>query len=352
MTVFVIGAGWYGCHIALTLLQAGHDVRIVDKANRFFAGSSAKNQNRLHLGYHYPRSAETIAECQRGFAAFKTAYPTLSSPIPNNLYLIASDPENQTTITGFARQFEHPGELLCIAGRTPFSQIRNVRPTMFPVAEEFIDNAAAAQHFQHALSHVFLPIADPAAFESVEALRGVLSVVTAEAGEEAGDWLINCTYNHLDPLPMSHYELYCSLVYQIPSPETFGITIMDGAYFSIYPYQLDEHLYTLTSVEHGVVWRGTDRTAAPSEKDVEGRVETLRSLVEAEVEEVLPEFGEKAQYMGWFTSWKTKPSSEDDDRSLRMDVAPGMIRVYGGKITGMFDAAERVLGILGPRQAS
>jgi L-2-hydroxyglutarate oxidase LhgO len=155
--IYIIGAGWYGCHIASELLKTqnvhNHEIRLVDKANAFFTGSSARNQNRLHLGYHYPRSLATIAECKQGFAEFKARYPTLSTPIPNNLYLIAT--QSQTSAEEFSRRFDHPGELLCVGGRTPFSRIRGTKLTMFQVAEEYIDNEAAALYFWDLLSPHF-----------------------------------------------------------------------------------------------------------------------------------------------------------------------------------------------------
>jgi hypothetical protein len=80
-------------------------------------------------------------------------YPTLSSPIPNNLYLIAN--QSQTSAEEFSRHFDHAGELLCLEGHTPFSRIRGTKLTMFPVAEEYIDNDAAALYFWNQLSPYF-----------------------------------------------------------------------------------------------------------------------------------------------------------------------------------------------------
>ena len=363
--IYIIGAGWYGCHIALELLKTQNthkheirelaskstdspdknvaiksqhsslEIRLVDKANAFFTGSSARNQNRLHLGYHYPRSQETIEECRKGFAEFKATYPTLSTHIPNNLYLIAS--ESRTSADEFSRRFDHPGELLCIEGRTPFSRIRGTKATMFQVDEEYIDNEAAALYFWDLLSPHFLQVDNPQAFESIERLRCVLGVMD-------GDWIINCTYNQLDPIPMDHYELYCSLVYRIPG-NLFALTLMDGPYFSIYPYNLEKQLYTVTSVRNGPIWRGTNLLEAPAwSTNLE---ESVRSLVEAEVAAALPEFPTLASYHSAFLSWKTKPVTEEDDRSLRHHVGNRVISLYGGKITGMFQAARVVKEVIG-----
>ena len=82
MRILIIGAGWYGCHLATVLLKRGIYVYIVDKSNDFFQGSSSKNQNRLHLGYHYPRSDDTITECKEGYTQFCEQYANIIVKFP------------------------------------------------------------------------------------------------------------------------------------------------------------------------------------------------------------------------------------------------------------------------------
>src|SRR5664279_1930466 len=59
--VAVAGAGVYGATIAISLAGAGHDVRLFDPLG-ILRAASAINQYRIHSGYHYPRSPETIRE--------------------------------------------------------------------------------------------------------------------------------------------------------------------------------------------------------------------------------------------------------------------------------------------------
>ena len=48
MKVCVIGAGWFGCHIAKKLIDDGFDVQVFEKENDIFKNASGNNQNRLH----------------------------------------------------------------------------------------------------------------------------------------------------------------------------------------------------------------------------------------------------------------------------------------------------------------
>ena len=71
MKIAIIGAGWFGCHIGHELLKEGHKVTIFEREKELFNGASGNNQNRLHLGYHYPRSNLTRVQSKKGFNIFK-----------------------------------------------------------------------------------------------------------------------------------------------------------------------------------------------------------------------------------------------------------------------------------------
>ncbi len=86
MKIGIIGAGWYGCHLALTLKEAGHDVEIYEKKHEIFSGISGKFGIRLHQGPHYPRSASTRESCRRGFTRFMNRYPDLVIPHEYSIY--------------------------------------------------------------------------------------------------------------------------------------------------------------------------------------------------------------------------------------------------------------------------
>jgi hypothetical protein len=67
--IAVAGAGIYGATIAIRLAEQGQEVRLFDPLGILHA-ASAINQYRVHSGYHYPRSPETIAETMEARAEF------------------------------------------------------------------------------------------------------------------------------------------------------------------------------------------------------------------------------------------------------------------------------------------
>jgi len=59
--IAVAGAGIYGATTAIRLAEEGYDVHLFDPLG-IMQAASAINQYRVHAGYHYPRSPETILE--------------------------------------------------------------------------------------------------------------------------------------------------------------------------------------------------------------------------------------------------------------------------------------------------
>lgn len=76
-SICIIGGGWYGCHLALTLRKKGYDVTLKEKNSDIFSTLSGQYGIRLHTGLHYPRSEKTRENCRKGFTQFKERYPEL-----------------------------------------------------------------------------------------------------------------------------------------------------------------------------------------------------------------------------------------------------------------------------------
>ncbi|MGA8030047.1 MAG: FAD-dependent oxidoreductase, partial [Bryobacteraceae bacterium] len=71
--IAVAGAGIYGATAAIRLAEQGHHVHLFDPLG-ILRAASAINQYRVHSGYHYPRSTETISEILEARAEFIEAF--------------------------------------------------------------------------------------------------------------------------------------------------------------------------------------------------------------------------------------------------------------------------------------
>jgi len=91
MRIAIVGAGWYGCHIAKALLDVQADVTVFEKEDGIFRGASYNNQSRLHLGFHYPRCSYTRDESITSYNLFMGKYSGFTRHVTNNIYAIAED---------------------------------------------------------------------------------------------------------------------------------------------------------------------------------------------------------------------------------------------------------------------
>jgi hypothetical protein len=85
--IAVAGAGIYGSTIAIRLAEEGHQVHLFDPLGVLRAGSSI-NQYRVHAGYHYPRSSETIIEIAEARAEFTRTFASAIVSSSRHYYAI------------------------------------------------------------------------------------------------------------------------------------------------------------------------------------------------------------------------------------------------------------------------
>jgi len=87
----VVGAGIYGITSAIKLRDAGYVVDLYEKEDDIMKAASGINQYRLHRGYHYPRSKDTIDSCKKGFDSFIGYYGQSILEDTEHYYNIASN---------------------------------------------------------------------------------------------------------------------------------------------------------------------------------------------------------------------------------------------------------------------
>jgi hypothetical protein len=207
-------------------------------------------------------------------------------------------------------------------------EAKSVVDRVFYVDELYIDAPAVRRKMERELGSVFKRQDSPQieVEESGVRINGVLY-----------DYVVNCTNNQYCPIQSPHvptYETVCSFIYHVPFPVTTGLTVMDGPFFSLFPYDLDAGLYTLTHVQHSVVYRGAVLSDTHPSPDV---LQDARSRAEAGILAVFPSLSEMWEYKGHFLSLKSKYDYVTDDRSLRWMRSGRYFSFSGGKITGIFE---------------
>lgn len=90
-SVAVIGGGIFGCTAAIELARAGHRVTLFEAQDDIMQAASGINQYRMHKGYHYPRSSDTIRSCADATPLFEEEYNDAIIAHLHHYYAIAKE---------------------------------------------------------------------------------------------------------------------------------------------------------------------------------------------------------------------------------------------------------------------
>lgn len=225
MKIRVLGGGWYGCHIAAALLQDGHEVELHEISDRLFSGASGGNPARLHLGFHYPRSRLTRAACQEHHAKFMEKYGHLTRSVPVNIYAVAAQ-ESMVDFGTYRQVLQGEVEFVTLDRPGEFG-LCNIEGALL-TGERHIVIDWARNEFMNKLSDVVIWNRQP----------GRLS-------DPHWDWTIDCTFCANGNAGVDRYEPCLTVL--LNGPADTAITIMDGPFPSIYPWNEGRNLSSLTS---------------------------------------------------------------------------------------------------------
>jgi hypothetical protein len=226
--IAVAGAGIYGATAAIRLAEQGHRVYLFDPLG-ILRAASAINQYRIHAGYHYPRSSETIQETLEARGEFITAFePAI---VKNSRHFYAIPREGSRTPPDHYEQIMRQHGLA----------LRTVRPSWMNF--DFIDRCYEVDE----------QIYDPDVLrELVTSRLQSLGVAFERASFTPAmrpdfDFVVWATYG-MSPsrqvFKIAKYQVAEKILIQLP-PELRGVAlvIVDGPFTAFDPYgsSLDHH---------------------------------------------------------------------------------------------------------------
>ena len=246
MKIKIIGAGLFGCVIGYELHRVGHNVTIIEQDSDIMQRASKCNHNRLHLGYHYPRSIETAKQSLDGLVTFLTNYKeAIVSNFPN-YYMIAKENSNVT-----AEEYIEFCDKANIHYIDPSSELfyndRLVDKTLLQLAirtdESIFDYDILKSLVKNNIKDIDVK------FNTV-----------FDGNTNDCDYLINTTYAGINTvnkqLNIPELKLKLQDVF-IPyfkmDSKPFGVTVMDGPFCSVLPKGNNKNEFLLYSVEHSLV---------------------------------------------------------------------------------------------------
>ncbi|OGH19939.1 MAG: hypothetical protein A3D74_00690 [Candidatus Levybacteria bacterium RIFCSPHIGHO2_02_FULL_37_13] len=255
----IIGGGFYGCMLALHLRKYFNKVLLVEKEEDILTKASYNNQARVHNGYHYPRSFITALRSHENYKKFAREFKKSIDDSFLMTYAIAKNNSKTTAqqFVKFCKQIDIP-----IASAT--SRIKKLFNDVLIeeifLVEEMVFNAVnVRKQLKEKLRELKVNVM--LGEESVAVHRttkGTLAIQFKSGKTVTGKTVYNCAYSQINTilknskLPLIEFKHELTEMPLIKMPDMlkkFGVTIMDGPFFSIMPFP-DRKLHTIHHVRY------------------------------------------------------------------------------------------------------
>tara|TARA_Y100000588_G_scaffold351681_1_gene403685 strand:+ start:4623 stop:5996 length:1374 start_codon:yes stop_codon:yes gene_type:complete len=364
MKIGIIGAGWYGCHVALALKEAGHDVEIFEKSPAIFSQVSGNFGIRLHAGPHYPRSPETRKSCHRGFELFKSAYPELVIPHAHAYYALGNKDADQNPPKVSKDAFDKVcHESASCKDINPEKEGFNDLISAYDIDEPSILLGKKLRVlFEKKLKDANIPVY--CNFNAKQPIQEN-NKVTISDGQSSRpfDKVVNATsYQALLPKGKTPFPIDAEVVYQPclalqhkdknPDEKPISFIVMDGWFPCLMPYICDsedpeniDRKYILTHGKWTIM--GSYRDSAEA-KDVLDKInddfveEKILQPSLKEMERFWPGFTKRFEYIGWKGAVLAKLKTKREFRSAVTFEQDNIIHIIPGKVSNIFDAENEV----------
>lgn len=342
----VIGAGFFGCHVALQLRRMGMArVILADCETGILRRASYVNQARVHNGYHYPRSLGTATRSRQNFARFCADHPFAIAAGFEKIYAIARQSRvSASQFATFCARIRAPCQESPAHLRQLFDS--DLIDAAFLTQEVAFDAAALAQDLLRRLdaAGVELRLGAAAWLRAADAMGA-----SVRLGSETLRlrYVFNCTYAALDSVGVTlrntlKKELAeIALIEPPPIVSGIGVTVMDGPFFSVMPFPA----LACHSLSHV---RYTPHAAWIDPAEAATRSHSQMTAMLRDAGRYMPPLAH-ARPLGSLFEIKVllAQAEQDDARPILFEPAadsPRVISILGGKIDNIYDVLDVLEG--------
>lgn len=328
VSVKILGGGFYGTNLALALHRDGHYVRLWETADSLFSGCSGNMPARLHCGAHYPRSKLTRAACQGHYAEFMENYGEFTHGVACNVYAIAEH-DSLLDFGTYKQVLGSEIEFVTVA-RPAELGLRNVEGAIL-TGERHVHVDRIRDYF-------------------AEQLDGHVIYGAPRGGVDDPDFdlVIDATFCAHDNIGIDRFEACLTLL--LEGPVDRSITIMDGPLPSLYVWDENQGLCSLTSAK----W--TPLAKLYTWKDARHYLDHELTTIERErraqemfsqMAEFYPRIRDEYKIVDYRTAIRAMPRSAADARLVDIIwVGERAIRVRAGKLDAIFHAERAIKAII------
>lgn len=353
----VVGAGYFGCRIALRLAEAGsRRVLLVEAGERIMGRASLWNQARVHGGYHYPRAHMTALASRRSYQRFLDDHEGAVVRDMRALYAIARG--SNVSPSQFERLCDTIGAPLN-AAPAGMEQLfdREMVEAVYVVEEIGFDADAIAKAMQAELARAGVTLRLGSRAQVTQA-DGRHATVCIDGTACRAAFVFNCTYAGLDRCGVTlraQLKREWSEMALIEPPRElsgWGVTVMDGPFFSMMPFPA-MGAHTLSHVRFTPVCATSGAAGLPPLPSAGPGPGINAGAMLRDAARYIPRMRE-SRLRGSLHEIKTvlAVNEADDGRPVlveRWAQAPNVVSILGSKLDNVYDALEAVDEIVAGR---
>ena len=342
MRIAIVGGGIFGITASI-ILAKNHQVELFEKNNELLQSASGSNQYRIHRGYHYPRSPDTVNDIIESESSFKEIFSDAMLTDFEHYYCIAK--ENSLTSAKQFLDFCNKFQLEYTPSQLQFMNKDSIEMCI-RVKESVYDPEKLRQVCWKKLKD-----------QNVKIHLG--NKVSDDLFEKF-DRVVICAYTGINQLlkqyPTQQNEYQCELCEKpvVKLPESFknkSVVIMDGPFMCIDPLG-NTGLHLLCNVVHEIHQTNIGKYPSINEKFVDlidkGIVKNpsqtnFPKFIESTID-FIPEIT-KAKHVGsMFTYRAVPPRVEETDArpTIVKEINNKIVTIFSGKITTCVEAARQV----------
>ena len=333
--IAVAGAGIYGANIAIRLAEQGHSVCLFDPLG-ILQATSVINQYRIHSGYHYPRSPETISEALEARAEFMEAF--FHAIVRNSLHYYAIPHQGSQTPPDLFERVMAQYNLFCRSCRPEWMNF-NFIDRCYEVDEQIYDPDLLRDLVTSRIESLHIPFEQRA--------------FTPEMRPDY-DFVIWATYG-LGPsrglFKIAKYQVAEKILIELPQElRHISLVVVDGPFTAFDPYGSSERSL-FGSAKNTNHWTTTDPDESipePYAALINGpRFEPIAfsrfEAMRADSALAVPA-SKDAVYIGSRFSIRVVENNPASDRRTLyvQETAPGELHIFSGKVVGAVKAARLV----------
>ena len=345
MKIAVVGAGIFGCTIA-TKLSKNFEVHLYEKSNDIMGSASRTNQLRLHRGYHYPRSPETVSSLLNSINFFVDDYKPAIIEDFDHYYCIARENSRVSAenYLSFCDDFNLEYE---IVDDFKFVNQEKIALTV-KVKEALLNYDAVYEICKERINKSSLKLNLNTSFKKTDC--------------EKYDLVINCTYSDINEIlksPTKDYQFEVCEKIAVQMPEAMrrkSIVVMDGPFMCVDPYGktgnslLGNVVHAIHSSNVGKIPQISDELSPLLNRGLinKPKLTNFSKFIETG-KNYIPSLSKSVYVGSMYTVRAVLPNMDDTDGRptvvSRQD--SNIINVFSGKIDTCVNAANEILEMIG-----